>query len=386
MLNIIHFVKDEKFIDSLIEMMDRTNSDVTNHFVLITLHRNYCFKYIKKKNRIRIIKPQQVLVYMKEWKANVVILHSLYSIYPLLLVKFPPYVKIVWFAWGYDIYTTIYGHKPLIEVKQLYHEETKKTVCNNRCFNIKSIAVSLRNLFLKGKVELLLSRIDYFSGVIPEEYELIKNNESNTFFRAKPLSFNYTDINSPICAENINAPYVHGHNIQLGNSGDFSNNHIDCMKLLQTINLGGKEIYVPLSYAGTKQYREKVTAYGEQIWGDKFVSLKNFMPLNEYNRTLNTCSYAIFCHERQQAMGNIFTSLWNGCTVFLSSSSIIYDYLKVRGFIVYTIQNDLVMIAKNQTISDYDKMKNRKLLLKYMSPDVQIDKMKLIIKQLNSQE
>ena len=48
----------------------------------------------------------------------------------------------------------------------------------------------------------------------------------------------------------------------IGNSGDPTNNHLDVFDFLKKHDIGNRNIYVPLSYGGSKRYREVVKDVG----------------------------------------------------------------------------------------------------------------------------
>ena len=87
-----------------------------------------------------------------------------------------------------------------------------------------------------------------------------------------------------------------------------------------------------------------------------------FMPFEEYNSIIKSCSIAIFAHERQQALGNILMCLWNGCKVFLSKNSIVYKYLKSLGTVIYSIQDDLTRDFVASKMYECDIYKNRGII------------------------
>jgi hypothetical protein len=231
-------------------------------------------------------------------------------------------------------------------------------------------------------MEEAVGRIDYFSGVIPDEYDMIVKNPRNSFFKAKRLDYNYFNLGSCYTEEHMNDPFAKGMNVQIGNSGDETNNHIDIFHLLSRFDLGNKRIFVPLSYSGGKHYKSAVCWYGRLLWKNNFVPIRSFMSLDDYNKFIASTQYALFFHERQQAMGNIYNALWNGCMVFLSQNSPAYSYLRRCGYVIFTIQHDLYRIGNCESLSYNDRMNNRNQMIKYYSPTVCLNKVNIIIETL----
>jgi dTDP-N-acetylfucosamine:lipid II N-acetylfucosaminyltransferase len=196
----------------------------------------------------------------------------------------------------------------------------------------------------------------------------------NKFFKAHKVEFNYFDLTSDIRGDNLMASVAQGNNILVGNSGDFTNNHLDIFEYLHRLNLKDNKIYSFLSYGGTKEYKDKVKEVGLSYFGNNFIPIEEYLPYDKFSDIILSCGNVIMGHERQQAMGNIYMSLWNGCKLFLSETSVAYNCLKKRGYKLFTIQNDLNELTINREMPLHDKMENRKLLVKYNSPKVFMEK------------
>ena len=76
-----------------------------------------------------------------------------------------------------------------------------------------------------------------------------------------------------------------------------------------------------------------------------FVPIQEFMPLKDYTELILSCNTVIMYHIRQQALGNIFMSLFQGMRVFLNSKSLTYSYLKDKGMIIFDLQKDNQLIG-----------------------------------------
>lgn len=229
---VLNIVLDEKFIDGTIErhefFMDRMSCDyiiVDNNFQQ--------FKYIKKyTERIKVIPESDFLFYLKENSYDAIILHSLGVLKSKLIVSIPKSIKVFWFAWGYDIYTMPKNH-PFIKV-DLYGEETrkvKKTIEEKDVEwekKLKSFIkkITFYNSYYTRQYYKAVSRIDYFSGVLDYEFSLMQNVSA---FRAKKVNYRYCRI---IPDSTIDSNLFKGKNILIGNSADYSNNHLDILKYL----------------------------------------------------------------------------------------------------------------------------------------------------------
>lgn len=378
---ILHIVNDDKFIDDQIDFLSKNNTpSLTNLFITFTKNN---FKYIKTLDKVKKIQEEEFLLLFKNKEIKAVFLHSLYVIPLYLLEKIPQKIKVFWFAWGYDIYKPYPYIKSHSEIK-LYHKYTKFAIINS---SLKKFSKNIlcrfglyqheRNIYINA-----IKRIDYFSGVIPTEYNLIKKNP---YFRAKQFHWMYSLTSSLINQSKIySSPIITGKNILLGNSGDPTNNHIDAMTELTKYldNKSTNKIILPLSYGGDPHYLKKVISFGKKKFSNSFIPLTKFMPFDQYNALISECANCIFYHERQQALGNIILAIWNGAKIYMSKTSILYKYLKSLGFIIFTVQNDLNLFL-NKNLEPTKVIHNRKLIIQHFSEDVAknyVDKFYQIIK------
>lgn len=123
-------------------------------------------------------------------------------------------------------------------------------------------------------------------------------------------------------------------NLLIGNSADPLNRHRDSLQALEAFKDQNIRIYCPLSY-GDQAYARELIAQGRARFGDKFVPLTEFMPLNDYVMLLNQIEIAIFAHEIQQAFGNMITLLGLGKKVFLKRCSTLWPLFEELGLRVF---------------------------------------------------
>lgn len=100
------------------------------------------------------------------------------------------------------------------------------------------------------------------------------------------------------------------------------------MHLLSKFKNENIRIFAPLSY-GDLDYAKIVIEEGKRIFGEKFTALKEFMNEDEYYQFLNSMDIAIFDMKRQQALGNIYASLYFGKKVFLRNNSVLSHFISV---------------------------------------------------------
>ena len=291
-------------------------------------------------------------------------LHNLNSIPINVLRKLPKTIKVVWLAWGTDIYNSPIKEHPFVRL-DLYREQTRKVIAPNFIDWLQQKHGYIHYLLHRNEIREAIERIDFFSGVIPSEYIMMSQHP---WFKAKEISFNYFKLNDFVQPENKYTESYIGNNILIGNSGDPTNNHLDVFEILKKHDIGNRKIYVSLSYGGSKCYRDVVKNIGTRIFGSNFIALDTFMPYEEYCKIIASCGYVIMFHERQQGMGNILAALWNGCKLYLSETSEVYRMYKNYGAHVFSIQKDLVCTGCECPLTYDEVIDNREQLIKKRSP------------------
>lgn len=358
MVRIIHCIIDDKFVDSIIRAVDLTTKWSHHDFVYITNEKNTSFQYIKFTDRITILTPNEFLSNVNSGKYHAIILHSLSSLPTNVINQLNDKIIVIWKAWGFDLYNTPLVNHPFIKLKK-YKPLTKKVVSRNIKAWVQQINAALYYYIHKENYEKSIARIDYFSGVLPTEYELMKTQVP--YFRAKQIHYYYGPI-SIYNKDRLCEPFSDGLNIMIGNSGDPTNNHLDAFELLSKLYLKDSKIYSPLSYGGNPLYLKKVIERGKELWGERFYPITSFLPYTEYSKLAWNCGIVLFNHERQQAIGNILMALWRGAKVFLSPTSVAYSYYKSVGMNVFNIEEDLTITNLTTPLTDTERNNNRVLI------------------------
>lgn len=346
MSRILNIITDQKFIDSVIERHDALDTFSEHVYVLIGEKKH--FTYIKNINRINVVKKRNFLKFLENGNFTGVLLHNLYSLPLDLIPKIPTKIKVFWMAWGFDIYTCPLVNSPCVKI-DLYHQHTLDFIRGGKNYisNIRTLIKNIFQSFLQKRYYNAVKRVDYMSGVLPIEYDLLKKAHPDI----KLLPFNYSYSRLFVLNNKSNVFLSNqGSSILIGNSADITNNHLDVFELLKTINLENRKVIVPLSYSGTKAYINEVKFQGSRIFNSEFIPLDNYLPLEEYRKILSSCGFCIFFHERQQALDNINLMLRLGSKVFLSETSVVYKYYISLGIHVYSIQSELNFDNLNSTI------------------------------------
>lgn len=299
---------------------------------------------------------------------DIIIIHNLLCLEYRFIAAIHPSIKVVWLSWGMDIYDYRFPEYPLIKLKQTIKSNRLNFYFSelfNRKYFKQIISKYIRNNFHpRLTFNKAISRIDYYSGVFPQEWEMLTINK---YFKAKQFHFNYSNASSPYSPENLYKGLNHERtNIQVGHSGYIYLNHTHVFNLLKKHNLGNAQIISPLSYAASgEKYVQKVISFGKNIFGNKFIALTKFMPYVEYTNTMKSIRIAIFDIERQCAVGNCLIAIWNGAKLFFPQTSLNYKYFTAIGIKVFSIEHELNDLELNTGLDIDTIIYNRQQIIKY---------------------
>jgi dTDP-N-acetylfucosamine:lipid II N-acetylfucosaminyltransferase len=375
---ILHIATDEKWIDIAYNQFENVRP---NHNKVIILTEKNSVDFVKKTPFKTLRQDQITKQVLNELFENVsaVVLHSIDILNFKMYI--PNHIKVLWIGFGFDYYDFIYKDTNKLLLPKTSHLK-KKLIKFDFLMKIKKLAaINWLIEKLKGREFKInyIKNIDYFVPVINDEYKLIKKNNSGYF--PEFLDWNYGTLEDDLVRgfENKN---INANNILIGNSATFTNNHIETFDLLSHCNIKGRKIICPLSY-GNESYGHEITNIGKEVFGSDFQPLKEFMEIDDYIKTISSCSIVILNHIRQQAGGNIITMLYLGAKVFLREENPLYTYYINEGAKIFSI-SELIKDPNliNSNLSDDDKEQNRILLRKLYSRIVIKHKTEILIQKL----
>jgi dTDP-N-acetylfucosamine:lipid II N-acetylfucosaminyltransferase len=165
-------------------------------------------------------------------------------------------------------------------------------------------------------------------------------------------------------------------NIQVGNSADPTNNHIEVFEKLAIYKHKNIKVYVPLSYGGNPEYAQKIISVGNDMFGDKFIAMTDFMSFDNYLDFLADIDIAVFNHNRQQAMGNAITLLGLGKKVYIRNDVTPWEMFEERGIKVLDVANielsELDQATKQQNMEKVKEQFSKKYLIKQLETVFQV--------------
>jgi dTDP-N-acetylfucosamine:lipid II N-acetylfucosaminyltransferase len=340
----LHIISDPKFIDKHVSRFEKIG--LVNRFIFLNKVNNYQGEY---STIIEFINEEDILSVKALSKAA--INYEFIFVYFLNFgkVKFINYLdckdpKVIWFFYGAELYNNI------AIINFVLSDDTKRIL--GVYWKSKSIlylkeTIRVIKYALKGKLtpnkEFLkaVKRIDYFAWYSKEEYDFLLK-------KCKIVLPKFLQLNIKLTLP-IKEPLIkHDCKILIGNSRDPLNNHIDVINILKSIEYKGN-ISFPFSYGEKKKYSNYIRLI---VSNSKLAIelIEDFMPYNHYLNFVGQHSTAIFNSYRQMGLGNILVALWSGLKIYLSLKNPTYQWLKNLGFIIFSIEEDLLLDLKSNNL------------------------------------
>ena len=293
---------------------------------------------------------KELITHLSDYRA--VLMHGLFSHIQYDIIRhLPKDTKLAWVLWGAEIYSSdnrsMFRLAPVTRIVS-----TIKQYKNSLC-NVHDAA---------SKVPMdILKRVNYMLGSSLEIYEEAKTYIGNP--KMKHLMYSYFTVERMIGEELLNQN-VNGDNILLGNSAAVENNHLDIMLRLKRVGLPkNARLITPLSYS-TPWVKVLINKVGRILFRKQFYPLLNFIPREQYNQLVQSCSVFIANHHNPNAFGNVLTSLWLGARVYVSKYNVQTKFLQRLGLHVNIIESDLTRRNLNlyKPLTDKERDENRLII------------------------
>ena len=350
---ILHLVHDEKIINRTIDIFEKVAPD-ENLFVVFTRHE---LKFVKPHKNVITFKEYKNYKGVKEFSS--VIIHYLNS----RKIRFVQDnikndIPIYWIIWGNDLYNKLLYPKgfELWDKESTYYKKTKKSLISTQLEKIiTKIKIRKIESFVSKRISSIVTdttEIDYT--MLVSYYPKLKNIPWMDFF--------YYPIEL-ILGQGMMQKWVEGNDIQIGNSASITNNHEYAMRFLSKVDLQERKVVAPLSYSGTKEYKETVKKVGRASFGENFIALEDFLPLEKYNQLMTSFGVAIYGNWRQEAIGNILISLYLGAKVFLPNVNPMMQWAKQHNLVVFELES-ISQHEIDTPLDEESRIQNRSIILK----------------------
>ena len=363
-ISILHLASDEKFIDAAIYIFEKAFPG-RNHFVIPMSKYNRKLVYVKTLENIEIVPfGRNLISFLLDLtqRYDCIILHGITELNSTVFLLSGDKHKFVGILWGAELYTKesfndrsfLGGLTSAIKLPDGKVSPGRKVKDNLRRFLYHRI------IMIEGSVNLAASELSYFGVPYYEEFEFFSIHKILSS-ECRFIPFTYYPLEYLI--KGVKNLTVSGNDILVGNSANYSNNHLEAFRKIEEIGMGARKIVVPLSY-GDLQYGKFIYSKGVELFQSNFIPIRNFVPLNDYIRELQGCGIVIMNHFRQQAVGTVFSMLWLGSKVYLSETNTLFHYLRRTGIHIFSIEKELNVENQNvfDNLSEPEIKENRMIL------------------------
>lgn len=366
----LHIFYDQKVVNTFISMMEEVFPNESSYLIiakegkpkLVTSGKNI-FSYDEDSKQLREYLRHNISEYKH------VCLHSMVG------KKFYTYIhhpNISWVIWGADLYG------PLLKFKgyKIYYDDAQqyKVRAGRMPVWLYKTLTTLRDHKKARWQEQVIDRLSCF----------ITDNGCdegvfNKYFGDKEIKFagtiNYYPIQNLIDPSKQNEVCT-GKAIWVGNSALPNGNHVWVFDKIKDFSNDIK-VLSPISY-GDARFVKFIEKEGRRMLGDRFIPLKDFLPVNEYYAKFLQANAFVFGHFRQCAVGNILMAFYFGGKVFLSNRNPLLPMYKESGFHVYSIEDDLTEEFAIAPLDAEQQKTNRELVLSIASYESSIDQLKTV--------
>lgn len=338
-LKILHYIPDDKFLDSEFDLFEDVAPGCSEWYLW---NRNSCndLKYIKSVSKITGFAPygsttfDTLIERCKSGYYTAVMIHACPPKRVVALFNKTPAI-IFLCTWGGDVYEMT-KHQLLLPLTNTAYKNFKSS---GSCLQTAATFLRKTRTLIVDSFERITGiadaylNVDYICPVIDEDYRVLQQYYGRRL-KAKMIEFSYGSgkecTSNFLTAQNLN--------IVVGNSETWSNNHLDIFHKLREIGVQS-EIVCPISYGVNPYLQKLIKQTGQQIFGDKFLPITEFLPYAQYTQKVSSASYMVMGHLRQQAVGNVFIGLRSGAKIFFFERSPLYRFLKRKGFHVFNLES-----------------------------------------------
>lgn len=254
----------------------------------------------------------------------------------------PKNVHVCWEVYGYDLYNQF------LEPNGFEISYTNRFKYLRYSFAQTYLSPLFRTaLYFKGsryvfkwqknrQFRYISNRIDSIQYCCRYDAQLIEEFSHRQIPSYEVFNYSLTEVLGDL----KDSPFTTGKHILVGNSASFSNNHLYVLELLNKMELSPDvKLIMPLSYGGTNKYVDNVEKEFCDAFPGRVKTLRQYMPLHEYNKMFLEINSCIMSAWRQESIGTIIMCLYLGVKVFMSNRSPLYKWLVECGFTLFELES-----------------------------------------------
>lgn len=360
-MKVVHFVTDEKFIDSAIELVDAVGGE--HEFATFELTPPEKWKHVRQWQRVRQIRPgSPELEELLKREETLFVLHSRTD--PMM--NFCLRLKnrrehgnaILWLAWGFDYVYLIHS--------DFYGSKTLKLQRYNLIRRIAAPLLRLRRFWKarkeKRRARPFLACVDFYGQTLSAERDAFRS-----LFRKDAIEIpegrwtyylNPPQLPAPKPFTTFSAD--HPPRILLNHSAAWENNHADALCTIAPFLLPDQRITVPISYNAAAEVLRK--ALPTLPGGDRIDFLDKWLSLEAWWEQVAACDIFVQAARRQIANGAITAALAFGKKVYLSERNPFLPYYRELGVRIFSLEHDLGPTAFSTPLTPEEAERNIRII------------------------
>jgi dTDP-N-acetylfucosamine:lipid II N-acetylfucosaminyltransferase len=274
-----------------------------------------------------------------------------------------PETAIIWMIWGADLYMLPFFWNKIYDPFSMQWAGITRWTHYRKMFRLwkRRVRHGMKDHTFLYKA---MRKVTHGATLVTHDVDLARKHLSKRIIQI-PLSF--SGIEDFIqAAPNVNAPKLS--TIQIGNSADPANNHVEMLRLLSKMEITN-QIFIPAAY-GAKSYSTVLQEEASKVLPDGQVEFQlEYISKQAYFEQLSNTGFAIMGHIRQQAFANIVALLYFGAKVFLRERNPLFHLYRSWGVTLYSVERDLNKAALEVPLDVEQRAANRKAIEEHLSEE-----------------
>lgn len=325
---VLHILSDDKFTDYVINQFK--GEDMQSEMVVIPSGAGHSFTKCDKVSVVKYPSQEFTELLNRLHTYTGVVLHGMFWQYcEDIITVAPSNLKIAWYFWGAELYAKE-------DMSRIFLAPITKLLY--RLHFIKKGQTYQQSLPWQLPFELY-KRIDYCLTGEYEEYIFAKQYTHSNMQFLWYTCYSIEDTVGSLISYRSN-----GNDVLFCNSSAIENNMFDAALRLSLPRyrrlLGSRRVIMPMGY-GAPWVKNLMLKFGPRCF-QNFHPLVDFLPREQYNQMMTSCSTLILPYHSPAGQGNIITALWLGMRVYISEKSIAYQFFKRIGAEIFSFESDFL--------------------------------------------
>lgn len=338
-MKILHLIIDHQVIERTLGVYEKVFPGMND---VVVFNKDAVYRHLKVNAAYQLVRINEGYEVGKEFdfsEYDHIIAHFMTMDMIDFLKSAPNEMDVTWEIYGADLYnqflvplgTKIYYSDTIRYQKYSWFRRYVPSIFNY-LRELKGVKYqSKKNI--KKQFDFISSRVNHiqyccrYDAVIVEEYSKRRIPSYEIF--------NYSLDN--VLGELKDYEFFEGEDILIGNSASYSNNHLYILECLKDKKIPGNLI-LPLSYGGSVKYADDVQNIFETTYSGRVDTLRDYLPLHEYNKIFTRLKSMILSAWRQESQGTAIMGLYLGVKVFMSNKSPLFKWFKDCGFLVFSLE------------------------------------------------